>query len=101
MVTNYPHQIAPRDRTPVTAATPADDGLGTRVVSRMRQFFCGIQGHDSLLQFGEDRLFLKCVTCGHESPGWALSEDDSAHVEAKVPQQVRVRPQLAGARRMA
>jgi hypothetical protein len=44
------------------------------MVERMRQLFCGLHGHDSLLQFERDRIFLKCASCGHESPGWELSD---------------------------
>ena len=48
-------------------------GLGERVLDRIREAFCGLHGHDSLLQFQQDRMFLKCVSCGHESPGWSLN----------------------------
>ena len=34
---------------------------------------CGLHGHDVLLQYERDRLSLRCVSCGHESPGWDLS----------------------------
>ncbi|MBS1816621.1 MAG: hypothetical protein JSU08_01700 [Acidobacteria bacterium] len=40
--------------------------------TRVRQFVCGLHGHDSLLEFGRGRLSLKCVSCGHETPGWDL-----------------------------
>jgi hypothetical protein len=101
MVTNYPHQVAQRDHQ-VAGADRADDGFGTRVMSRVRQVFCGIHGHDSLLQFEQDRLFLKCASCGYESPGWALNEaPEGTDVPAQAPQRVAVRPHLAGARRIA
>jgi hypothetical protein len=58
----------------LTADTPKlDEGVIT-VFDRARHLVCGLQGHDNLLQFGRGRLFLKCVTCGHESPGWAISD---------------------------
>ena len=41
---------------------------------RIRQMFCGITGHDALLKFERDRMFLRCVSCGHETPGWDLNE---------------------------
>ena len=34
---------------------------------------CGIGGHDPLLQVDGGRLFLRCSTCGHETPGWTTS----------------------------
>jgi hypothetical protein len=44
------------------------------LIGRFRQLFCGLHGHDRLLQFERDRLFLKCVSCGQESPGWELKD---------------------------
>jgi hypothetical protein len=48
--------------------------LGERVLDGLREAYCGIHGHDSLLQFEVDRMFLKCTSCGHESPGWDLNK---------------------------
>lgn len=39
----------------------------------LRRFFCGLRGHDTLLQFEDARMFLRCASCGHESPGWELN----------------------------
>ena len=39
---------------------------------RVRQFICGLHGHDALLHFGQGRLSLQCTSCGHETPGWDL-----------------------------
>ena len=39
---------------------------------RVRQFICGLHGHDALLQFGQGRLSLQCTSCGHETPGWDI-----------------------------
>ena len=59
------------------ASTEYSDGLGARALGWLRQAFCGSHGHDSLLQFEKDRIFLKCVSCGHETPGWELTETRS------------------------
>lgn len=45
-------------------------GLLTRVGAQVRQFICGLKGHDSLLHFEKGRLSLLCSSCGHQSPGW-------------------------------
>jgi hypothetical protein len=71
----------------------------TDVVGRMRQAFCGLHGHDALLQFGHDRMYLKCTTCGHESPGWEISENAPAMTETRRP--ALARPDLVGVRRVA
>ena len=52
----------------------ADDRVGTAVLARVRQMFCAMHGHDMLLQFEHDRMFLRCDSCGQESPGWELTE---------------------------
>jgi hypothetical protein len=59
--------------------------LGGRVIDRVRQVLCGLHGHDSLLQFQQDRMFLRCVSCGHETPGWEVSERVSVPVRAPKP----------------
>jgi hypothetical protein len=49
------------------------DDLVARSLARLRQLYCGLHGHDRLLQFRGERMFLECVSCGHESPGWELN----------------------------
>ncbi len=95
MVTHNPHQIA-SDGVEPCEATREDDGLGTRVIGRMRQVLCGLHGHDNLLQFEHDRMFLRCASCGHETPGWDISEAPPAPV-AQEEQEIR-RPAMAPAR---
>jgi hypothetical protein len=36
----------------------------------IRETACGVGGHDYLVKTADDRLFLRCVDCGHETPGW-------------------------------
>lgn len=99
MVTYYPRRVASRDRLETdNDANGADDGLGMRVLNQVRQSFCGLHGHDSLVQFERARMFLKCVSCGHESPGWTLDEAPptvtirgNARHPALSPQLVRIR----------
>ena len=74
------HQLSEPDG--VTCRRPAesdidraDDGLGTTVVAKVRQMFCGMHGHDNLLQFEHDRMFLRCVSCGHEIAGLGADRD--------------------------
>jgi len=78
----------------------ADQSSG--VIDRVRQMICGLHGHDTMLQFEQDRMFLRCVSCGHETPGWELNEAAPvARVPAQPRQQPLVQPQLIGARRVA
>jgi hypothetical protein len=45
-------------------------GVFTRAAGQMRQFICGLHGHDALLHFEHGRMSLLCTSCGYESPGW-------------------------------
>lgn len=51
----------------------ADEGLLARMTRRLRQWACGLRGHDALLHFDEGRISLLCYSCGYESPGWECS----------------------------
>jgi len=36
------------------------------------QRFCAWRGHNEILKFEANRVALRCVSCGYESPGWIL-----------------------------
>jgi hypothetical protein len=68
----------------------------------LRETYCGLHGHDDLLQFGHDRLFLKCVSCGHESPGWELTEAPPVlRLSGDARRHMLVRPSLVDTQRAA
>lgn len=72
------------------------------MMDRVRQVVCGLHGHDSLLQFEQDRIFLRCVSCGHETPGWELNEaPPTVAVRSERHATPVMRPQLINARRVA
>jgi len=82
--------------------TPQAERFGERVLDLVREAFCGLHGHDSLLQFKRDRMFLKCVSCGHESPGWELNETPPTIVAQADPRRLGLaRRQLVSVRRIA
>ena len=103
MVTNYPHSIASHDDVDSTAGeSSADGGVGGRVIDRLRQMFCGLHGHDTLLHFEHERMSLRCVSCGHESPGWELNETPpTVTLRGDARRHALARPQLVSARRIA
>jgi hypothetical protein len=103
MVSNFPRLfVTPDESASRPEQTPQAEGFGGRVLDRVREAFCGLHGHDSLLQFQQDRMFLKCVSCGHESPGWELNETPPTVVaRTDTRRQALARPQLIGARRIA
>ena len=98
MVTNYP--IASREGVTTATTHAHTDGLG--VLDRVRQMFCGLHGHDTLLHFEQDRMSLRCVSCGHETPGWELTEArPTVTVRGDARRTTMHRPHLVSARRIA
>ena len=72
----------------------------SRAAAQVRQFLCGLNGHDALLQFEHRRISLQCASCGHETPGWDLRRVPAGEeAPAAAPRAVR-RPFL-GERRVA
>jgi hypothetical protein len=41
-------------------------------------FFCGLGGHDLLMNVEPNRLSLKCTSCPYETPGWQVKTSKSA-----------------------
>jgi hypothetical protein len=100
MVTHYPQPVAAAHER-VGDAERAD-GFGERVLDRVRQAICALHGHDSLLQFEQERMFLKCVSCGHETPGWELNETPpTVSVRGDAGRHALASHRLIGARRIA
>ena len=62
------------------------NGVIARTTEQVRQFFCGLHGHDALLHFDHGRLSLLCTSCGYESPGWDTTPEPEQH-EAPTPTQ--------------
>jgi hypothetical protein len=78
-------------------ATEILSGVGESV----RQFLCGLHGHDSLLHFEEGRMSLLCSSCGHETPGWDVKTPPAqSHVTQTTNRRVMRLP-FVGERRVA
>jgi hypothetical protein len=58
-------------RQTITAAQPGA-GVMTRAAEQLRQFLCGLHGHDTLVHFEPGRMSLQCTSCRYETPGWDL-----------------------------
>lgn len=50
--------------------SPTAYELAAVALKHVGQLVCGVQGHDHMVQFDQGRMFLRCVSCGQESPGW-------------------------------
>ena len=103
MVTNYPHSMTSHEGERTTTASTLARRRFARAMERLGQIFCGLRGHDTLLHFEDERMSLRCLSCGHETPGWELNEapptitvrgDARRHALAR-------RPQLVNPRRIA
>ena len=102
MVPNYSHPMTHRGRANATYEAPTAEWFGERLLSWLRQALCGLHGHDHLLQLGQERISLKCASCGHESSGWNLNEArPTITARADARRQRIARPQLVSARRIA
>lgn len=55
--------------TAMPARRPLADAFA-RVVTFIRQATCGLSGHDMYLHVDGARVTMRCVGCGHETPGW-------------------------------
>jgi hypothetical protein len=42
--------------------------------SIIRHAVCGVLGHDTLLQFEQHRLSLRCASCGYQTAGWTIGD---------------------------
>jgi hypothetical protein len=66
----------------------------------VRQFICGLHGHDSLLHFEQGRMSLLCSSCGHETPGWDVKAPAQREVAQTADRRVMRLP-FVGERRAA
>ena len=65
-----------------------------RFFGYLGQLACRLRGHDMLPQFNSNRLYLKCMSCGQETPGWQLAGahpvtrfrgDERRHMAERLP----------------
>jgi hypothetical protein len=70
------------------------------MVGHVRQFICGLHGHDALLHFGQGRMSLQCTSCGYESPGWDVNAEPEVAVISRTKRRIVQMP-LVGQRRVA
>ena len=102
MVTNYPRSIASHEGLQTTSGQTQEEGLGGRMLDWLRQTFCSLHGHDTMLHFQQERMSLRCVSCGHETPGWSLNEvPPTVTIRGDARRLAIMRPQLVRARRIA
>jgi hypothetical protein len=47
----------------------------TWLLERLRWLPCVFRGHYCVFHFEHDRLSLRCLACGHRTPGWNLGPE--------------------------
>jgi hypothetical protein len=100
MVTNSPFSPA-RSTRRVDHYEEAQVGLMGQAMLKVRQSLCGLHGHDSLLHFEHDRMFLRCTSCGHETPGWSIGHEQRTEERFNDGARPVAVAQLMGARKIA
>lgn len=74
MVTNFP-QVTTADPVEASLIERPNGTAFNRLMQWLSQFLCGfLHGHDSVLHFEQNRVLLRCTSCGHDSPGWEVSD---------------------------
>lgn len=43
------------------------------LMAALKRLICAFRGHEDYLHFEKNRVYLECVACGYESPGWTVA----------------------------
>ncbi len=101
MGTHGGHRSAPATATLDGEARQAET-VGARILTWMKQRYCSLRGHDNLMHFEKHRVYLQCVSCGRQTPGWTISETAPRVLfRGDARRHALVRPHLVSARRIA
>ena len=73
-------------------ATTAAKAAWMRMVKGLQSTWCVINGgHYKVLHTAPDRMALRCVACGHTSPGWEVGSPRLARTIPASPERLRAR----------
>lgn len=101
MITNAPTHAYPAG----AGSLAIDDRPGGFVawfLGWMQRTVCALRGHDPMLQYERNRIFLRCTSCGHETPGWEVAQNAMPRHHATEARVARAAPaDLAVMRRIA
>lgn len=42
------------------------------IMGSVKRLLCALRGHEEYMHFDKNRVYLQCVGCGHETPGWTI-----------------------------
>jgi hypothetical protein len=100
MVTKYPQQLTASGMAR-TSGRASGTSFTTRLIDSIRQAFCGLRGHDSVLHFEENRVLLRCTSCNYDSPGWDVGRTRPRLLVEGDAQRHLLRPEALRLRRTA
>ncbi len=63
-----------------------------RVFTRLTQWFCGLRGHATIRCSEGNHLMLRCMDCGHTSPGWRVGRQSIEAMPRGQEARARSRP---------
>lgn len=74
-----------------TAISAKAAALATRLTRGAQNAWCVVNGgHYKVLHTEPDRVALRCVACGHMSPGWAVGSPRLSRTMPADPERLRV-----------
>lgn len=77
-------------------STVSGTSLWGKTMSWLRSTWCVINGgHYKVLHTEPDRLALRCVACGHTSPGWEVGSPRIARRVPADPERLQMRRPIA------
>ena len=81
------------DHQPLTSgASVSARAAWTRLARWFQSTWCVINGgHYKVLHTAPDRMSLRCVACGHMSPGWEVGSPRLARALPSSPERLRAR----------
>ena len=75
-----------------SGATASAKAAWTRMVRWLQSTWCVINGgHYKVLHTAPDRMALRCVACGHTTPGWEVGSPRLARAIPASPERLRAR----------
>jgi hypothetical protein len=80
---------------PAARVTALSTFLWTRLLRLFQSGWCVVNGgHYKVLHTEPDRMALRCVACGHTTPGWAVGAPRLARTVPADPDRLRVGPRM-------
>jgi hypothetical protein len=80
---------------PAARVTALSTFLWTRLLRLFQSGWCVVNGgHYKVLHTEPDRMALRCVACGHTTPGWAVGAPRLARTVSADPDRLRAGPRM-------